>query len=69
MSNSTLTLLENIREGNTLNLFYEVSIALITKTEKNIIGKKNNYRPTFSMNTDMKIYSKVLANESHQDNK
>lgn len=40
MSNSTLTLLENIREGNTLNLFYEVSIALITKTEKNIIGKK-----------------------------
>lgn len=48
------------------NLFYEVSITLIVKPEKDI-SRKEKYRPVcLIMNTDVKILSEILANQIQQ---
>ena len=41
--------------------FYEVSITLILKPDKDTT-KKENYRPISLMNVDTKVFNKILAN-------
>ena len=61
-----LELFQNIAEGGTLpNSFYEGSITLIPKREKDVM-KKENYRPVPLMNMDVKILNKILANRIQQ---
>ena len=57
-----LKLLQNIAEGGTLpNSFYEATITLIPKPDKDVT-RKENYRGLSLMNKDTKILSKILVN-------
>jgi hypothetical protein len=56
------------REGTLPNSFYEASIILIPKLEKDT-SKKENYSPISLMNTDVKILYKTMANRIQQHNR
>jgi hypothetical protein len=53
------------REGTLSNSFYEASITLTPKLDKDT-SKKENYRPVTLMNINAKILNKIMANRIQQ---
>ena len=61
-----LKLFQNIAEGGTLPIsFYEATITLIPKSDKDVT-KKENYRLISLMNIDIKVLHKILASRIQQ---
>ena len=52
-------------EGTLSNSFYGASVTQIPKQHKDAT-KKGNYRPISLMNTDAKMFNKVLENQTQE---
>jgi hypothetical protein len=56
---------EIVREETLPNSFYEASIILLPKLDKDTI-KKENCKPISLMNIDVKLLNKIMANQIQQ---